>query len=299
MVVRKALGMFPENKFVAVWLNGLVHTTDRLAVKEIVRKFQMEAQIDCAKPSNVSDCLRFVIETLNLGSKENVPVVFVLEEFDLFALHPKQALLYTLLDISQTCVNPVFVIGTSQRQDALDLLEKRVKSRFSHQLIFTHASRSIIDYKRILLDALTLREHDRVSDCNYSTAFNQKMEQLFENSVIDTIIDSIEKGCADLGSLFRIFTLQLLNLTKDSPFMTTEGLKAAYASQLTSPLQDVFNGLSPLEQMLVTAIKHCIKREIHVFNFEIVNEFYRDFLATHSAKDVGMLSFKKDVVFKV
>jgi hypothetical protein len=57
--------------------------------------------------------------------------VFVLEEFDLFASRrQKQTLLYNLLDALQTSGICAGVVGVSVRQDVMELLEKRVKSRF-------------------------------------------------------------------------------------------------------------------------------------------------------------------------
>jgi origin recognition complex subunit 4 len=57
--------------------------------------------------------------------------VFVLEEFDLFATkRSKQTLLYNLLDSLQTSGMQAAVVGLSCRQDVVEMLEKRVKSRF-------------------------------------------------------------------------------------------------------------------------------------------------------------------------
>jgi len=68
------------------------------------------------------------------------PVVVVLDAFDLFAAHPRQALLYCLLDTVQSCRvgegrNGMLVIGVSCVVNCVNLLEKRVKSRFSHRVL--------------------------------------------------------------------------------------------------------------------------------------------------------------------
>lgn len=55
----------------------------------------------------------------------------MLDEFDLFASRrQKQTLLYNLLDALQTSGMCAGVVGLSVRQDVMELLEKRVKSRF-------------------------------------------------------------------------------------------------------------------------------------------------------------------------
>ena len=49
------------------------------------------------------------------GSGANQSVIFVLDEFDLFASHKNQSLLYNLLDISQSSHNPIAVVGLTCR----------------------------------------------------------------------------------------------------------------------------------------------------------------------------------------
>jgi origin recognition complex subunit 4 len=68
------------------------------------------------------------------------PVVVVLDAFDLFASHPRQALLYCLLDTVQSCRvgsdrHGLLVVGVSCVVNCVNLLEKRVKSRFSHRIL--------------------------------------------------------------------------------------------------------------------------------------------------------------------
>lgn len=43
------------------------------------------------------------------------PVLFVLDEFDLFAHHKNQTLLYNLFDVSQSTQAPVAVVGLTCR----------------------------------------------------------------------------------------------------------------------------------------------------------------------------------------
>lgn len=81
---------------------------------------------------------------LKAGEKaKTTPIVVVLDSFELFALRPRQTLLYGLLDAAQTSQTPIAIIGLTSRvvffsadtKDTVELLEKRVKSRFSHRVI--------------------------------------------------------------------------------------------------------------------------------------------------------------------
>lgn len=65
-------------------------------------------------------------------------IIFILEEFDLFCAHHNQTLLYNLFDISQSAQAPICVLGITCRIDVIQLLEKRVKSRFSHRQMFLY-----------------------------------------------------------------------------------------------------------------------------------------------------------------
>ena len=117
--------------------------------------------------------LEFVVGALRDGRASNVPVIVVMDHFEGFAGSRKQTLLYNLFDLTQSarwvpyvpcagwcvarvytsphCVRPcgvgvsacaahsvqIAVIGLTTRLDAVDMLEKRLKSRFSHrQLLF-------------------------------------------------------------------------------------------------------------------------------------------------------------------
>lgn len=52
-----------------------------------------------------------------LGDRtSSCPVLFILDEFDLFVHHKNQTLLYNLFDISQSAQTPVTVIGLTCRQ---------------------------------------------------------------------------------------------------------------------------------------------------------------------------------------
>lgn len=82
--------------------------------------------------------LSFVVGAMRDGRASNVPVVLVLDHFEGFAESRKQTLLYNLFDLTQSASVQVAVIGLTSRLDAVDMLEKRLKSRFSHrQLLFT------------------------------------------------------------------------------------------------------------------------------------------------------------------
>ncbi|KAA0168329.1 hypothetical protein FNF28_02489 [Cafeteria roenbergensis] len=99
--------------------------------------------------------LAFVTATLRDGKLAGTPVVLVIDEFDVFCARTKQSLLYNLLDLTQDASVRFALVGLTTRLDVVDLLEKRLRSRFSHrQLLFSQPSRE--DYEALARAALAL-----------------------------------------------------------------------------------------------------------------------------------------------
>ncbi len=87
-------------------------------------------------------------------------LVFVLEDLERFAAHPQQNLLYSLFEM--TLALPVYVVGVSCRLDVLELLEKRVKSRCSQNLIYLPLPETEEIFTARILDNLRT-ENDQIS----------------------------------------------------------------------------------------------------------------------------------------
>lgn len=92
-----------------------------------------------------------------IGTDEGVTsqsIVFVIDEFDMFASHPRQTLLYNLFDIAQSRKAPIAVIGCTTRLDVVEMLEKRVKSRFSHRYVYLSLPRNLPAYWQVCRQGL-------------------------------------------------------------------------------------------------------------------------------------------------
>jgi origin recognition complex subunit 4 len=129
-----------------VRLNGFIHTDDKIALREIWRQLgkEMDIEEDGSGPGkNYADTLATLLALLSHPSEQTgevtdqvaKAVIFVMDEFDLFATHPRQTLLYNLFDIAQSRKAPIAVLGLTTRIDVTNSLEKRVKSRFSHRYV--------------------------------------------------------------------------------------------------------------------------------------------------------------------
>lgn len=143
-----------------VRLNGFIHTDDKIALREIWRQLgkEMEIEEDGSGPGkNYADTLATLLALLSHPSEhtgevtEQVAkaVIFVMDEFDLFAQHPRQTLLYNLFDIAQSRKAPIAVLGLTTRIDVTNSLEKRVKSRFSHRYVHLSLAKTFTAFQEI------------------------------------------------------------------------------------------------------------------------------------------------------
>lgn len=162
------------NDFHVVRLNGFLHTDDRLALREMWRQLGRETNTedDAAKVSSYADTMATLLALLShpeelfgaSGNKDGVTaaksIVILLDEFDLFVTHPRQTLLYNLFDIAQARKAPIAVIGLTTKVDVTEMLEKRVKSRFSHRYVYVPLPRTFEIFSNICQMSLDLNDDE-------------------------------------------------------------------------------------------------------------------------------------------
>ncbi|KAJ8794354.1 hypothetical protein J1605_019016 [Eschrichtius robustus] len=249
-----------------VHLNGLLQINDKIALKEITRQLNLENVVGDKVFGSFAENLSFLLEALKKGDRtSSCPVIFILDEFDLFAHHKNQTLLYNLFDISQSAQTPVAVIGLTCRLDILELLEKRVKSRFSHRQIHLMNSFGFPQYLKIFKEQLSL-----------PAVFPGKIfaEKWNEN----------------------VQMLALNRVTPSHPFMTAADLMEANQLCSMDSKANIVHGLSVLEICLIIAMKHLNDiYEEEPFNFQMV---YNEFQKFVQRKAHSVYNFEKPVVMK-
>ena len=163
--------------FHVVRLNGFVQTDDKVALREIWRQLGREMAVsedETGQVSSYADTMASLLTLLSHADDLDDPdammvdspddtvgktaksVIFIMDEFDLFTTHPRQTLLYNLFDIAQAKKAPIAVIGCSTRTDVVDLLEKRVKSRFSHRWLHVPAIKTLVGFEEALVGSICL-----------------------------------------------------------------------------------------------------------------------------------------------
>ncbi|XP_077685722.1 origin recognition complex subunit 4 isoform X2 [Eretmochelys imbricata] len=278
-----------------VHLNGLLQTNDKIALKEITRQLQMENVVGDKVFGSFAENLAFLLEALKKGDRDSsCPVLFILDEFDLFVHHKNQTLLYNLFDISQSAQTPVTVIGLTCRQDILELLEKRVKSRFSHRQIYLLNSFDFKQYLKIFKEQLYIPAEFLYKP--FTQKWNKNVQSLSEDRTVQDVLRNHFHCSKDLRSLHMLLMLALSSITVSHPFMTGSDLLEASKLCRMDSKANIVHGLSVLEICLIIAMKHLNDvYEGEPFNFQMV---YNEFQKFIQRKAHSMYNFEKPVVMK-
>ncbi|XP_030064922.1 origin recognition complex subunit 4 isoform X2 [Microcaecilia unicolor] len=278
-----------------VHLNGLLQTNDKIALKEITRQLQLENVVGDKVFGSFAENLTFLLEALKKGDRtSSCPVLFILDEFDLFAHHKNQTLLYNLFDISQSAQTPVVVIGLSCRLDALELLEKRVKSRFSHRQIHLLNSFNFQQYLKKFEEQLLLPAG--FPDVCFAEKWNSNIQALLESRTVEDVLEKHFSRSKDVRSLQMLLMLVLSRITVSHPHINAADLVEAYRLQSMDSKVSILLGLSVLEVCLIIAMKHLHDiYEGEPFNFQMVQNEFQKFI---QRKVHSVYNFEKPVIMK-
>ena len=282
--------------FITVRLNGFIHTDDKLALREIWRQLGREMEVEddvIGARSNYADTLSSLLALLSHSpefeeSQEletSRSVIFVIDEFDLFAAHPRQTLLYNLFDIAQSRNAPIAVLGLTTRIDIVESLEKRVKSRFGQRYVNLAYPRTLETFRSICKAALVVEQQGsnklsvRFENAgpeyqNLRIAWNSYIEHLFDQ---DAVFQQFLLHLYTLNkSVATFLSSALLPITFLSPSNIPTG--ASFASHALLPPDSslhLLESLSDLElSLLVSAARLDVILDSDVCNFHMAFEEY-------------------------
>lgn len=232
-----------RDDFHVVRLNGFIHTDDKLALREIWRQLGREMEVEddpMGGRSNYADTLTSLLALLSHPAQEMEhdeaatarSVVFILDEFDLFASHPRQTLLYNLFDVAQSRNAPIAVLGLTTKVNVLDSLEKRVKSRFGQRYVHLSLPRSFTAFQEICMSALCYQPstQHRLQDSNaalqsLSVAWNAYVAHVFKTPQFEHFLQSLYTSTKSVtsflsASLFPIATMSATNIPTPTSFFS-------------------------------------------------------------------------------
>ncbi|XP_061664028.1 origin recognition complex subunit 4 [Syngnathoides biaculeatus] len=284
-----------EKNLLQVHLNGLLQTDDRIALKEITRQLNLENVVGDKVFGSFAENLVFLLEALKKGDRKTTcPVLFILDEFDLFAHHKNQTLLYNLLDVSQSAQAPVAVVGLTCRLDVLELLEKRVKSRFSHRQIHLLKGLSFTQYLERVRSQLSLPDDFPVG--KFAQDWNSSVQSFCEDKSVEDTLRRHFNSSTDFRSLHMLLMLCLSRISIVNPTIKPADVLEASRLWFSDAKSNMLHGLSILELCLVIAMKHLNDvYEGEPFNFQMVHNEFKKFL---QRKSNSMYNFEQPVVMK-
>ena len=155
--IRSVIGKMQSEgvDFDLVTLSGLCHLEDRAALHQISISTGIQEESD---------------DLCKLLSQCKKPVLIWMQEFEKWALTVKQSLLYALFSVCHANEAKIVVLGETSRFNCIELLEKRVKSRFSHRVIHILGHEKLESFSQLCLQSLP---EDQLEIALQSPAFQQ------------------------------------------------------------------------------------------------------------------------------
>ncbi len=107
-----AINLPCASDFTLVNLSGSFQYDDKSALIEISKQLCLDNVINSRVFGSFSDSFEFLIRSMRAGDQQSKPLLFIMEEFDLFTKNKTQLLLYTILNTIQTSSTPMCLIGS-------------------------------------------------------------------------------------------------------------------------------------------------------------------------------------------
>lgn len=270
-------------KYRSVYLNGCIHTDDRIALKSIME--QLDVHITDFKTRTFSDLLNWFLEILNQeGEYLNSALIVIIDEFDEFCKHGNQTLLYNLFDIAQSKRHPICVIGVSTSIDTIELLEKRVKSRFSHRHILFGGIDNIEDFVQATVNALTIKGQVQM---------NEEVELLFNQRSVQRVCEYFFETSKDLRQVFSHFIPAVMKMDTK---LELDHIQSEFELHKTDCNSLSLQGITILQLSLLIAIKRLIDKDIKPINFEVIYHEYSKLLVSEDFDSIQ--AFPKKIAFR-
>uniref|UniRef100_A0A8C2IX56 Origin recognition complex subunit 4 n=1 Tax=Cyprinus carpio TaxID=7962 RepID=A0A8C2IX56_CYPCA len=179
-------------------------------------------------------------------------------------------------------------------QDVLELLEKRVKSRFSHRQIHLFSSLSFAQYVDAVRAQLSLPPD--FPDPKFSDEWNQSVTKLCEEKSVEEILRRHFNGSKDFRSLHSLLFLSVSRVSVSHSTLREADLLEASRLISADSKAIILHGLSILELCLIIAMKHLNDTyDGEPFNFQMVHNEFKKFI---QRKSHSIHKFEKPVVMK-
>ncbi|KAK0230737.1 origin recognition complex subunit 4 C-terminus-domain-containing protein [Armillaria fumosa] len=323
---------------IIIRLSGWIQQNDRLAMREIARQLREqtgasflsgedEEQLtpnDDDEPNPFVDAPTDNPETFAEPSSTHLPAliavlptlarasIIILEGFDLFALHARQALLYCLLDTAQSCragagSKGLAVVGLTTRIDTINLLEKRVKSRFSGRILRV-APHTMEYWRRLAKEILCVPiDEDAFTDeedlAQWRTTWEARVQQFLDDKSTLQILSETFSITKDMRMFATLLTSMVVALSPEMPWPISSQILTSVETHRARPLYPYLHNLPYSAICLLIASVHASTAGYSVVTFEMLHQYFRDQVRSSTAAPVqinggsiGMVRCTRDVL---
>lgn len=229
-------------------------------------------------------------KTHNDNTTTKITVIFIFDEIDTFAGPIRQTLLYNLFDMVEHARVPVCIFGNTTKLNILELLEKRVKSRFSQRIINIPQIKSLDDFKQNFSEQLIPMGCETLFDAygeKWSKLVNEQLNKedsnLFQQlkNNFDTFKSLKMFKNAFLPLIFNSYNYQQLNdnLIFKNPYLEYVN------NQSNTDFTVLVKSLSDLEvAILICAARTALKSKDNNVNFHLMYVEYENMIKTMKSR---------------
>lgn len=276
--------------FVTIKLNAFLHSDDNLAIREIARQLDLHSRLEGGNSDTTTFEQRAISDTftnilLALDSripghrKLSVRVVILIDEMERFT-GGKQTLLYNLFEFSQNLAIPICVVGISTKITTRELLEKRVRSRFSQRIISIGRAPTMDEFW--YNSSLNLKVPEecmaQFDSQEYPKKWNQHIDQLFTfPSGLKKVIYKVFYSTRNYKDVYCCCQLPVSCISESCPFPQSEKFEVYLDQVSAGDVQSIVESLSSLELLLALAAARWVeKAEVPHVNFNLAYKEYSE-----------------------
>lgn len=302
LILNKAIESLKEkysDMFMTIKLNASLHSDDKIALREIARQLDLNSnkfgttsgETTTFEQRAISDTFANILLTLDSNApgreydeeKEHpTPVIVIIDEIEKFTSNVKQTLLYNIFDLSQSSKIPIAVIGVSTMITTRELLEKRVRSRFSQRIIdITRAETMDQFWNNAKLNFTVAPEcMSAFHNKEYPVQWNNYISQLNDYpSCLKKIIYKIFYTTKNYKDVNTCGLLPVSNISCTHPFPLEDDFETYMQNMSPNYVQAAVSSLSNLELLLVISAARWIERvEVPHVNFNLAYKEYTDMM---------------------
>ncbi|PWN34772.1 uncharacterized protein FA14DRAFT_160230 [Meira miltonrushii] len=236
--------------------------------------------------ANTTSTILTLLSSEQAKSKSSLPLVIVLSSFDLYTTRPRQALLYVLLDAVQagSYTPGLCVIGATSRLDTTDLLEKRVRSRFSGRIINVWANEK---WPTVMQRTLTLGQVSVQSKeaMQFNKAVQDELQLIGKDAEVNQLLSAWESMGNDIRSLYRVLYPIVASTSTAQPSLYAALLEEVRKAK--APRQTMLDELTTPEFALLIAAKQLLSKDCEIFNFAMCFEEVQQFVSRVERDRIG------------